>query len=627
MSSLPTSSPSSTSQHSKFRKYLSVGLGLATLGVVGIVPLASTNGGVTIAGAQTLSDPVRIGKALVDGATTDIHVLGFNDLHGHIDGTTSGNQYGRYAGGAGALGKMILGLQRDYKGKTITVAAGDSIGATPLTSSLFEDEPTIMAKNFMNLDFASVGNHEFDRGQEHLLRMAQGGCPKSACLALSYPEQNNGRAKTFPGAQFPYLASNVKRKDGKPFLPAYGMKKISSSMGNELRFGVIGSVLRATPTIVTPGGIVGLEFLDEAEAANAAAKELVANGSKTNILVIHEGGFQSAAASKPGDCVGSLKGSPIEKIAAKLDKSIRVIVSGHTHTEYRCVVTTDGVDRLITSASSFGRILSDITLTVDSVTGELVTASAVNMIVENSTNPNTTARRVEDPTKIDADIAAMAAYFTTAAAPKANRVIGKVSADMSNATTAANGEVLLGDVIADTQLEATKTTGKAVIAFMNPGGIRAPGFVVNQISAGEQPGEITYAEAFTVQPFGNSLATKTMTGKQIRELLEQQFAGCRNQLTTRILQVSAGFSYEQSAGAATCDAKIGKITLDGKDIDPAADYRVTMNSFLATGGDGFTVFNDGKDTVGGDLDIDALTAYFALKGTLNPGPGNRIIAK
>jgi 5'-nucleotidase len=627
MSSLPTSSPSSMSQHSKFRKYVSVALGIATLGVVGIVPLASTNGGVTIAGAQTLSDPVRIGKALVDGATTDIHVLGFNDLHGHIDGTTSGNQYGRYAGGAGALGKMILGLQRDYKGKTITVAAGDSIGATPLTSSLFEDEPTIMAKNFMNLDFASVGNHEFDRGQEHLLRMAQGGCPKSACLALTYPEQNNGRAKTFPGAQFPYLASNVKRKDGKPFLPAYGMKKINSSMGNELRFGVIGSVLRATPTIVTPGGIVGLEFLDEAEAANAAAKELVANGSKTNILVIHEGGFQSAAASKPGDCVGSLKDSPIEKIAAKLDKSIRVIVSGHTHTEYRCVVTTNGVDRLITSASSFGRILSDITLTVDSVTGELVTASAVNMIVENSTNPNTTARRVEDPSKIDPDIAAMAAYFTTAAAPKANRIIGKVSADMSNTTTAATGEILLGDVIADTQLEATKTTGKAVIAFMNPGGIRAPGFVVNQISAGEQPGEITYAEAFTVQPFGNSLATKTLTGKQIRELLEQQFAGCRNQLTTRILQISAGFSYEQSAGAASCDAKIGKITLDGKDIDPAADYRVTMNSFLATGGDGFTVFNDGKDTIGGDLDIDALSAYFALKETINPGPGNRIIAK
>jgi 5'-nucleotidase len=611
----------------KSRQLVSAVLGAAVLGAVGILPFANSQGGVSIAGAQTLSDPVKIGQPLVNGATTDVHILGFNDLHGHIDGTTPGTQYGRYAGGAGALGKMILGLQRDYKGKTVTVSAGDSIGATPLTSSLFNDEPTIMAENFFNLDFASVGNHEFDKGADNLLRMQKGGCPISGCFALTYPEQNGGRAKTYPGANFPYLASNVKRKDGKPFLPAWGMKKLKSDMGNEIRVGVIGSVLQATPTIVTPSGVAGLEFLDEAKAANDAAKELIANGSKTNILVIHEGGFQSASASKPGDCVGSLKGSAIEKIIAKLDPTIRVIVSGHTHTEYRCVITANGIDRLVTSASSFGRILTDITLTIDSVNGELVSASAVNKIVENSTNPDTASRRIEDPNKVDQDIAAMAAYFNAAAAPKANRIIGKISADMAKDAVLPSGEIPLGDVIADSQLESTKTTGKAVIAFMNPGGIRAPGLIFNQISAGEAPGEITYGESFTVQPFGNSLTTMTLTGKQIRVILEQQFTGCQTQTVTRILQISAGFSYEQIPGAASCSDKIGKITLDGKDLDPAAPYRVTSNSFLATGGDGFVGFNSGTDVIGGEIDLDALTAYFALKGTVAQGPGNRIILK
>ncbi len=609
------------------RRWVTAGLCLAVATAVGVFPFAGTPGGVSIAGAQSLSDPVKIGTPTVDGATTDIHVLGFNDLHGHLDGSTSGTQYGRYAGGAAALGKQVLRLQTLYTNKTLTVAAGDSIGATPLTSSLFGDEPTILAENFMKLDFASVGNHEFDRGSANLLRMASGGCAKTGCLSAVYPEKYNGKSSTFLGADFPYLASNVKRTDGIPFLPAFGIKKFKSDGGNEIRIGVIGSVLAATPTIVTPSGVAGLTFEDEAKAANDAVKALRAQGAKTNILVIHEGGFQAPAPTKPGDCAGALKGSAIEKIAQNLDPTIRVIVSGHTHAEYRCVITTNGIQRLVTSASSFGRILSDITLSVDNISGELVSASAVNIIVENSTNTDTTSRRIEDPNKVDPDIAAMANFFNAAAAPKANRVIGRVSGDMSNTTTNPTGEVPLGDVIADAQLESTKVTGKAVIAFMNPGGIRAPGFTVNQISGGEQPGEITYSEAFTVQPFGNSLVTLTLTGKQIRSLLEQQFTGCGGQTTTRILQVSDGFSYEQSPAAASCEGKIGKITLGGKDIDPAADYRVTENSFLATGGDGFTVFNDGKDRIGGEIDLDALTAYFALKGTIAPGPGNRIVAK
>jgi 5'-nucleotidase len=337
-------------------------------------------------------------------------------------------------------------------------------------------------------------------------------------------------------------------------------------------------------------------------------------------------------------CAGNLAGSDIEGViqgssgngGVPLDPAINLIISGHTHAEYRCTYTTGGVTRIVTSASAFGRVLTDASLTIDDVTGKPVDIDATNIIVENSTNvpggganPNLT--KPSDPA-----VSAVVAQYAAQSAPLANSVIGKVSADITN-TANALGEIPSGDLIADAQLLATQPAGKggAQIAFMNPGGIRggsSAGFLFNQISAGEQPGEITYAEAFNIQPFGNSLVVKTMTGAMIRSLLEQQFPGCGGQTTQRILQVSQGFSYDIAPSAGSCSAKIGQIRFNGSPIDPSATYRVTMNSFLATGGDGFTVFNQGTDALGGDVDIDALKAYFAasLPGAVPAPPVNRL---
>ncbi len=600
------------------RRVVGVAFLIVCAAVLAISPLAPSDSAsaITITGASSLAETVRIGRPLIDGATTDIHVLGFNDLHGHLDGTTPGNQYGRPAGGAAALAGLLNQRQTRYGRRWLTVAAGDSIGGTPLTSSLFEDEPTILAENAMRLDFASVGNHEFDRGKDHLLRMQNGGCPAVGCTGAPYPDGRDTFSRTFAGANFQYLAANVLAADGKPFLPAYGTKQFVTTTGNRVKVGVIGAVLEATPTIVTPSGVAGLKFIKESTGANAAAKALLADGVKTNILVIHEGGFQTPAPSGTNTCGGALQGSAIAKIAEELDPSIRVIVSGHTHAEYRCILSfPGGRDVLITSSSSFGRILTDITLTVDDLTGELVTATAENVIVE-----NTGANAI-----LNAEASTIATYYGRLAAPRANRIIGKVFGDMPAGNAGPNGEVPLGDVIADAQLNATKGTQKAQIAFMNPGGIRAPGFVFANSPAGEAPGDITYSEAFTVQPFSNSLVTMTLTGAQLRAMLEQQFTGCRGQAVTRILQPSVGFSYEQKPTATACADKIGKITLDGKEIGAGDSIRVTVNSFLATGGDGFVVLNDGKDRVGGDVDLDALIAWFAANPAgLRPGTADRI---
>jgi 5'-nucleotidase len=345
--------------------------------------------------------------------------------------------------------------------------------------------------------------------------------------------------------------------------------------------------------------------------------------------VIHEGGFQDGTAVLNG-CAGNLAGSPIADIASRLDPSIKVIISAHTHAEYRCTITTNGVTRLITSASSFGRVLSDITLTLDDKTGDLVQAGAENVIVENALNaPGPGVVRQADPSREDPKVQAVVNQYVTASAPLANRVIGRIQGDLTRAGSP-RGESTLGDVIADAQIAATQPAnlGGAQVAFMNPGGIRADLLAGDISSGGEAVGEVTYGEAFTVQPFGNSLVTKTMTGDMLRHLLEQQFPGCGGQTTQRILQISSTFRYEQDPAGTTCEDRIGRMFVAGTEVAPTDSFRVTMNNFLATGGDGFTVFNQGTDSLGGAQDIDALVAAFTAAGSAGIAvpPLDRIVA-
>jgi 5'-nucleotidase len=592
-----------------------VSLALIAVAAVLAAPLAApqraASEGVIIAGARSLSDQVLVSFSKpAPGNKTDYHLLAFNDLHGNLE-AASLNIYGHFAGGAAYLAKAVEDRQALYGDLQTTLFAGDNIGASPLASALFHDEPTVVVSNLMGVDLASVGNHEFDEGSAELLRMQDGGChPVDGCAAAPYALPDGSTTDVYPGADFQYLSTNVVvDATGQTLFPATATTEFRSATGKKIEIGFIGEVLEATPTIVTPTGVAGLTFQDEADAANLAVRALKKEGVATSVLVIHEGGFQSSPAALNG-CTGNLAGSAIAEIASRLDPSIKVIVSAHTHAEYRCTITTGGVTRLITSASSFGRILSDITLTFDKA-GKLVQASAENVIVDNALNASGPGVvRIPDPSKEDPEVAAVVAQYVAAAAPLANQVIGRAQGDLTRTATAL-GESTLGDVIADAQLAATEPAalGDADIAFMNPGGIRAE-LLTSAIAGGEAIGEVTYGEAFTVQPFGNSLVTKTMTGDMLRRLLQQQFPGCGGQTTKRILQISHTFAYEQDPASTTCDGFIGRMWVNGVEVQPTDSFRVTMNSFLATGGDGFTVFNEGTDALGGDVDLDALVVAF-----------------
>lgn len=572
-----------------------------------------------------------------NGPTLPIQILAFNDFHGNLEppsgssGTVvSGLPTGLNpvtgapvdtttpAGGVEYLSSTLTQARKGHP-NSVTVAAGDLVGASPLLSAAFHDEPTVEAMNKLGLFASAVGNHEFDEGYQELQRLARGGCIDDGDGA---DNQNSCAAHEFTGADFAYLAANVRyASTKKTVLPAYAIKKF-----NGAKIGFIGMTLKETPTIVTASGVAGLEFDDEVATANRLVPVLRKKGVNAIVVLIHQGGtpnrvpwtFQgktyqvNPAYDYTCGGGGTLDpSSPILPIAAKLDPAIDVVISGHTHQPYVCDVKDPaGKSRLVTSASSFGRLVTDLELTYDRRTQDVVRTSVTgaNLVV---------TRTVKDPAMTE-----LIALYKKLVGPIAGRIIGHITADVTRAGNPA-GESALGDLIADAQLaDPSVVTGgkKPVVAFMNPGGIRADLTFTNSPYA-EPAGDVTFDEAFTVQPFNNYLVSMDLTGQQIYDLLGQQYTG-GNAASPKVLQVSKGFTYTRS-GAGVVD---GSVAIGGTPVDKAATYRVVTNNFLSDGGDGFAAFRSGTNKYFGGLDIDAFAAYLPTVSPYTPVVPSRISA-
>ncbi|MGW2656746.1 bifunctional metallophosphatase/5'-nucleotidase [Streptomyces sp. NPDC001478] len=592
------------------RRALAAVAGLATIGaLVAAMP----------AGAQE-----HPGKG--KGSTVDVQLLSFNDLHGNLEppAGSSGEVSERQADGtvvpvkAGGVEYLATSLRTARKGHpySITAAGGDMVGASPLLSGLFHDEPTIEALNKMNLDVTSVGNHEFDEGVTELRRLQNGGChPVEGCYE---------KGKKFKGAKFPYLAANVTdEKTGKPILKPYTVWQ----KGN-VKIGFIGVTLEGTPNIVTANGVKGLTFHDEVETINKYAKELDRQGVKSIVALIHEGGAPASSSynydcdsNGPGDGISG----PIIEIAKGITPKVDALVTGHTHQAYVCTIPDPaGNPRLVTSAASFGKLYTETTLTYDRRTNDIVRTSVASA---GAGNPKAANHVVSRTQKAAGDMYRLIKRWNTLAAPIANRPQGYISADINGRGSTAP-EKPLGDLIADAQLEglAPADKGGAVVAFMNPGGIRAD--LVYKATGGEGDGVVTYGEAFTVQPFTNMMNVVDLTGAQLVSALQQQVSGS-NEASPKILQVSKGLTYTldmTKSGAAR--VVTDTIRLNGEAIDPAKTYRVAMNEFLAGGGDGFAALGQGTNKLVGASDLDLFNAYLAAHSTaaapLAPPAADRI---
>src|SRR6478736_404984 len=523
-------------------------------------------------------------------APVELRILAINDFHGYLrpppggiaiaDPADKSKKFIVPAGGAERMATLVKELREGHK-NTIFVAAGDLIGASPFLSAMFHDEPTIESLSMMGLALSSVGNHEFDEGKDELLRMQNGGC---------HPVDKCQGPHPFEGAKFHYLAaSTVEKSTGKTVLRPYEIREFE---GIPVAF--IGLTLKGTPNIISPVSAVGLEFRDEAETVNALVPELKARGVEAIVVLIHEGGTPTGGYN---ECPGV--SGPIVDIVKKFDRAVDVVVSGHTHQAYVCEI--DG--RLVTSGDKYGTLVTAIDLKLDPVTRDVISAKADNNIVRVAT----LAR--------DAEQAALIESYDRLAAPIANRPAGSVTATLSRVPNAA-GESVLGDIVADAQLAATRAgeSGGAVIAFTNPGGVRAD-------IAQREDGAVTYADIFSSQPFRNQLVTLTLTGKQIKDMLEQQWLDPKR---PRILQVSRGFSYAWDGTRPDGERILPeRMTLNGAPLEPAANYRVTVNNFLFLGGDGFTVLKDGQAPQFATYDVDALYAYFRDNSPVGPAPGHR----
>ncbi|MEU8224537.1 bifunctional metallophosphatase/5'-nucleotidase [Kribbella sp. NPDC048915] len=540
---------------------------------------------------------------------TQIQLLALNDFHGNLEppSGSSGNIAGVPAGGAAYLATHLKDLRAAAKAKgqqSMTVAAGDLIGASPLLSAAFHDEPTVEALSGMGLEAASVGNHEFDEGWRELLRMQTGGClpdgdgqnNQNSCPDLKHP---------FEGAKYKYLAANVFFENTRKTL--FAPYTIKTFKGGK-KVGFIGMTLENTPNIVTKSGVEGLTFTDEVETANALVPVLKKKGVESIVVLLHEGGFPADPAAY-NSCPGI--SGPIVDINAGLDPEIDAIISGHTHQGYNCTLRDkDNNPRLVTSASSFGRLVTEVRLSIDNATGD------VDRLNTLATNQIVTRDVVQDP-----KTAKLIAKYKELVAPIENKVIGHLTTPSVVRTPDDSLESPLGNLIADAQLAdpSVVTDGKTpVAAFMNPGGIRAD-LIANN-------GEVTFGRAFTVQPFNNFLVSMDMTGAQIKELLEQQFSGVNGPEPAKfkVLQV-AGITYTWNP-AAPAGSKVveGSVMIGGQPLVDATTYRIVTNNFLADGGDGFPAFTTATNKFFGGLDIDAFANYLTAHDPYTPVATDRI---
>jgi len=559
-----------------------------------------------------------------------LDLLALNDFHGNLDVVPSTSSSGRInntpAGGVAYLARLL----RDERAKSraagatpITVAAGDLIGASPLLSAAFHDEPTIKAMNRIGLQVAAVGNHEFDEGWRELRRMQRGGC-------LPDGDGENGQnscpgGTDFDGAAFQYLGANVKWKNQgvRGRSTVFPATKVFTVKG--VKVGFIGMTLEGTDAIVSQAGIKEIDFTDEVRTANALVPKLRARGVESIVVLLHEG-LVPGDPSGYNDCYKPV--GPALDISRALTPAIDAVVTGHTHQPYNCVVKDPaGKPRLVTSAASFGRMVSKLHLLIDPDTGDIVrpAAFAENMIVENDESVTPVPGLVD-----------LVERYKVFVQPIANEVIGSIEgADKITKDADPNGgDSPLGNLIADAQRadpSVVTAGGEApVIALMNPGGIRAD--LVENAN-----GEITYGAAFSVQPFNNFVVSMDLTGAQIRAVLNEQWNGANGDTAGsffKILQVSGlTYTWDASEAALTgADAIVpGTLQLDANGdgvgeapIVDGATYRVVANNFIADGGDNFATLKEGTNRLVGGLDIDSLRSYLLENSPVEATATNRI---
>lgn len=511
--------------------------------------------------------------------TIDLELLTFNDLHGQIDET-------KYGGGIANLSGALKDLQKEAKENNknvLTMSAGDQVGGSPAISALLQDQPTLEMMEEMNVDIVTTGNHEYDEGLEELERLIIGGTHSSGL--------------NWNGTSYEWITANViakkdmtfagrKVKAGEPIMEPYTVREIDG-----VNVGIIGIVTKDTAGKVVPDGIKDVEFTDEAQAINKYTQELKSKGIKTIIVLSHV----PTKSTTDGVLLDVDGDSDLYEISQKVDGEVDVIIGADNHTYANSVVKREGKDDIIiTQAYSKGSNIGKIDLSIDKTTGDVVKSSAEILTVKSGLVS-------EDPV-----VAKMVEKLRLDVKDKLERVIGTSQDDILKSEVSTNAESEMGRFVADSQLWAAQTKDKDIkISFMNIGGVRADLL----------KGNVTYENAYSIQPFGNDLTKFTLSGAQIKKVLEQQnindwFVARQNGENGSLayaLQVG-GFTYEWHAEQVDGKwmMKVDKMYLNDEnktEIEDTDKIKCVANIFLAQGGDGFATFTETSfEVIMNDLD-------------------------
>lgn len=498
---------------------------------------------------------IPLQSSCASGGADLVHlkILAINDFHGYI--TSTEKLGGRPVGGAAYLSSYFV--QREMQANvTLRVHAGDAVGASPPLSGLLQDEPTIEVLSMLGFDVGVPGNHEFDEGLAELYRLQYGG--------------HHDVTGYFHGSSFPLVAANVIRKDtGEPIFPPFVIKAV---LGVPVAF--IGVVTAEAPSVITQARVSDLEFGDPVEAVNRWVREIRSLGIEAIVVLAHEGGTV--------DEDSGLVEGPIVDIAFGVDDAVDAIVSGHTHQGYAAHID----DKLVVQAYSKGTAFADIHLVIDRNTGDVAYSEAEIVTVW------------ADAVEPDSRILGLIDKYEEEVKPVTERVIATAATDLTRKQSEA-GESALGNLIAD----AHRWVAEADIAFTNPGGIR------NDLQAGD----VTWGELYVVQPFGNDLVKMTMTGDQIQRALNQQWRQAGDSVEVKFLQLS-GIRYTWDPSLPLGNRIVSATLDDGTPIQSDAEYTVAVNGFLASGGDGFTVFAEACQRTVVTNDLDALIQFLQSLG-------------
>lgn len=596
----------------------------------------STLGWLSLAAASLLSpawSAPPASKASTPAKTPiTLSLIAINDFHGNILPPSASvlvpdaaNPAGTRvsAGGAAYLSTLIKNLKQHNPNHTLVIGDGDLIGATPLASGFFHDEPTIDILNQIGLDLSTVGNHEFDKGRTELLRMQKGGC---------YPPSADGKSGKvgidtcmtkgkFAGARFQYLAANVvDQASGQTLFPSYAIRTLGG-----VKVGFIGVTLQDTPSVVTPAGVAGLQFKNEVETVNALVPALKEKGVTVFVVLLHQGSTSKAKTSLDKSCPG-VSGESID-LADRMDPAIDVVITGHTHQEYVCF-RPDG--KLMTQAGFYGRLVTKIDLTVDRVTRKVIAKDANNKVVVNDVGvKDATGKPIPLPKgysalQADPQTNKLVQRYGALAASMTEVVVGRLSAPLDRRANSA-GESTLGNLIADALLAATSDAaygGKpSQIAFINRGGLRS------DLSASLN---VTFGSLFNVLPFNDNLIAMDLTGEQLLRFLEQQWESPQPP-GGRIMSVSNGFAYswdastpERAPSGSGKRVVPGSMKLNGTAIEMDRSYRVTVNNFMSVGGDNYSILLQGKNSQAGEIDLTATKLFFERQGVVSPPQLGRI---